>query len=72
PVPKPDFNPNNFDPATALKPLLADLKKIFPFCIPFDLIASIKGLKTQGKAPYWEIPFSVDSIGFHYTFIIDF
>ena len=35
--------------------LEADLKSIFPFCIPFDLIACIKGLVADPEAPVWNI-----------------
>lgn len=35
--------------------LEADLKSIFPFCIPFDLIACIKGLAADPEAPVWNI-----------------
>lgn len=49
-----------------------DWRLVFPFCIPFDLIDLYKVLVAEPKAPYWEIPLKVDSIGFEYTFIIDF
>lgn len=42
--------------------LTADLKSIFPFCIPFDLIACIKGLAAEGEPPKWvmRIPMPLD------------
>lgn len=49
-----------------------DWRLVFPFCIPFDLIDLYKVLVAEPKAPYWEIPLKVESIGFEYTFIIDF
>lgn len=47
--------------------LVADLKSIFPFCIPFDLIACIKGLAAEGEPPKWvmRIPMPLD-----YTWVI--
>lgn len=40
-------------PGIVADDLTADLKSIFPFCIPFDLINCIKGLSAEGEAPKW-------------------
>lgn len=50
--------------------LTADLKSIFPFCIPFDLIACIKGLVAEGEPPKWviKIPMPLD---YTWTIVVD-
>ncbi len=64
----PSTTPIDIDGSDATR----DWRLVFPFCIPFDLIDLYKVLVAEPKAPYWEIPLKVDSIGFEYTFIIDF
>lgn len=48
-----------------------DLSKKFPFCVPFDLIKSIKILKKEPVAPSIEWTLKVDMIDFEYTFSIN-
>lgn len=53
---------------------LADLKELFPFCIPFDLIHALKVLSAEPETPYFEIPLSIHTFGIDidYTFVFDF
>lgn len=64
----PSTTPIDIDGSDATR----DWRLVFPFCIPFDMIDLYKVLIAEPKAPHWEIPLKVDSIGFEYTFIIDF
>ena len=50
--------------------LEADLKSIFPFCIPFDLIACIKGLAAEPEAPVWNIKIPMPT-NYTWTITID-
>ena len=59
---QPDTNPSNPDPGDDPdnSSFTADLKKLFPFCIPFDLIHALNVLSVEGKAPVFKFPFKVD------------
>lgn len=52
----------------------ADLKELFPFCIPFDLIHALKILSADPETPYFEVPVKIHSFGIDvdYTFVLDF
>ncbi|MBQ7067252.1 MAG: hypothetical protein IJN92_10575 [Lachnospiraceae bacterium] len=54
-----------------LSPYQFDLSKKFPFCVPFDLIKSIKILKKDPVAPSIKWTLKADIINFEYTFNID-
>lgn len=61
--PQPTLKPNPTDtpeqpekPEDELKPYTADLTKVFPFCIPFDLIHLFEVLDAEPKAPVFKIP----------------
>lgn len=54
-----------------LSPYQFDLSKKFPFCVPFDLIKSIKILKKDPVAPSVKWTLKADIINFEYTFNID-
>lgn len=56
PDPEPDPNP---EPEPELEPgsLEFDFKLLFPFCVPFDLIDTIKVLDAEPQAPCIDIPF---------------
>lgn len=82
PDPKPDPNPDpdNPDPdnpggdtPSENESFTADLKELFPFCIPFDIIRAIKVLSKEGEAPVYTIPFKVDYGELHIneTWVID-
>lgn len=61
---------NNPDNSTNPK-FTANLSKLFPFCIPFDLIHLIKVLKAEPKAPCFEIPINSKMFNINYTIVID-
>lgn len=61
--PQPTLKPNPTDtpdqpenPEDEVKPYTADLTKVFPFCIPFDLIHLFKVLDAEPEAPVFKIP----------------
>lgn len=47
------------------------LEEVFPFCIPFDIVKLIKGLRAERQAPHFEWTFESELFGFSYTFDID-
>ena len=51
--------------------LETDLKSIFPFCIPFDLIACIKGLTADPEAPVWVIKIPMPWVDYTWTIAVD-
>lgn len=93
PDPKPDPNPDpNPDPELTPKPdednsndidpknYTTDLKKIFPFCIPFDLVHLIQAFEAEPEAPVFEFPFDLELenpwtgkkiLDYHHTFKLD-
>lgn len=61
--PQPTLKPNPTDtpdqpesPEDEVKPYTVDLTKVFPFCIPFDLIHLFKVLDAEPEAPMFKIP----------------
>lgn len=46
-----------------------DITKLFPFCIPFDLIRLIKGMNAEKKPPVFHFEHEFKSID--YTFVVD-
>lgn len=96
PDPKPDPDPNpdpdpDPKPTTAPKPddtntdvnpddYKADLRLVFPFCIPFDLIHLIQAFETEPEAPVFEFPFDLELenpwtgkkiLDYHHVFKLD-
>lgn len=49
-------NPQPENPEDEVKPYTADLKDVFPFCIPFDLIHLFEVFDAEPEAPVFEIP----------------
>ena len=49
-------NPDNPKPEDEIAPYKADIKKVFPFCIPFDLIHLFEVFDAEPEAPVFEIP----------------
>lgn len=49
-------NPKPEKPEDEVKPYTADLKDVFPFCIPFDLIHLFEVFDAEPEAPVFEIP----------------
>lgn len=48
-----------------------DLRKLFPFCIPFDFIELLRVLDAEPEAPRFEVPFVVPSVGIDEMYVID-
>lgn len=73
---QPDTNPSNPDSGDDPdnSSFTADLKKLFPFCIPFDLIHALNVLSVEGKAPVFKFPFKVDygSVHVNEEWVLDF
>lgn len=49
-------NPQPENPEDEVKPYTVDLKDVFPFCIPFDLIHLFEVFDAEPEAPVFEIP----------------
>ena len=89
PDPNPDPDPGgDTDPDTPesptpeeeASPYKADLKEIFPFCIPFDLIHLLKVFEADAEAPVFEFPLDIELdnpwtgekvVDYHHTFELD-
>ena len=93
PDPDPDPNPTGFpDPEPTKAPeedsssdvdpkdYAIDLRKIFPFCIPFDLIHLLNVLDAEPEAPRFEIPIDLEAdnpfsgkkiVDYHTKIVID-
>lgn len=50
---------------------LADLKNVFPFCIPFDLIDCFRLFNAEPETPRVEVPLHFGIVEKEYTFVID-
>lgn len=48
--------PDNPKPEDEIAPYKADIKKVFPFCIPFDLIHLFEVFDAEPEAPVFTIP----------------
>ncbi len=66
-----DVDPNDYK---------TDLRLVFPFCIPFDLIYLIRAFEADPEAPVFEIPFDLELenpwtgkkvVDYHHTFKLD-
>ena len=64
PEPEPEPSENNAD-------LLADLKHLFPFCVPFDLVDCFKLFNAEPITPRVEFPIHFGIVEKDYTFVID-
>ena len=49
-----------------------DLRRFFPFCIPFDIYNMLEALDASPTAPHVQIPFVIPSLSFSYTIDLDF
>lgn len=92
PDPNPDPNPNpdpdnpdpdNPDPTPEeeASPYKADLREVFPFCIPFDLIHLFKVFDAEPEAPVFKFPLDLELdnpwtgekvVDYHHEFEFDF
>lgn len=70
PAPLPVF-PDVDSSGTIGEGLTKDWRLVFPFCIPFDMIATVRSLDATPRAPCFEIPLDIELIDFSYTFVID-
>jgi len=68
PTPEPEPEP---DEDLDIQNYVVDLRQVFPFCIPFDLMALFGALAADPVAPRFEIPFVVPSLGIEETYVID-
>lgn len=73
-------NPETPTPEEEASPYKADLKDIFPFCIPFDLIHLLKVFEADAEAPVFEFPLDIELdnpwtgkkvVDYHHTFELD-
>lgn len=82
-APKPSGTPENPDDTdTDIDPddYKSDLRLVFPFCIPFDLVHLIQAFEAEPEAPVFEIPFDLELenpwtgkkiLDYHETFKLD-
>lgn len=52
-------------------PFLADLKTLFPFCIPFDLIDCFRIFNADPVTPSIEVPVHFGIVNYDHTFVFD-
>lgn len=82
PTENPNPNPNPENPDNPVPPdnpenptnndtFLADLKHLFPFCIPFDLVDCFKLFNAEPVTPRMEFPVHFGIINYDHTFVID-
>lgn len=87
PDPNPNPDPDNPDPDNPdptpeeeASPYKADLREVFPFCIPFDLIHLLKVFEANAEAPVFEFPLDIELdnpwtgekvVDYHHTFELD-
>lgn len=89
-APKPSSapeNPDDTDTDTDIDPddYKADLRLVFPFCIPFDLVHLIQAFEAEPEAPVFEFPVDIELndpfagsersakkiVDYHHTFELD-
>ena len=51
-----------------IEPQQFDLRRLFPFCIPFDIHNLLQKFNAEPVAPHVQLPFVIQSIGFSYMF----
>ena len=82
PNPDPEVTPKPDDTTTDVNPddYKADLRLVFPFCIPFDLVHLIQAFEAEPEAPVFEFPFDLELqnpwtgkkvIDYHHVFKLD-
>lgn len=78
--PNPTGSPTEQTPEEAASPYKADLREVFPFCIPFDLIHLLKAFEAEAEAPVFEFPLDLELnnpwtgekvVDYHHTFKLD-
>ena len=82
PDPNPEVTPKPDDTNTDVNPddYKADLRLVFPFCIPFDLVHLIQAFEAEPEAPVFEFPFDLELenpwtgkkiLDYHHVFKLD-
>lgn len=80
PTSSPTGTPEDPTPEEEASPYKADLREIFPFCIPFDLIHLLKVFEADAEAPVFEFPLDIELdnpwtgkkvVDYHHTFELD-
>ena len=82
PNPDPEVSPKPDDTTTDVNPddYKADLRLVFPFCIPFDLVHLIQAFEAEPEAPVFEFPLDLELenpwtgkkiLDYHHTFKLD-
>ena len=76
PNPNPDPDPDNpgdntGDDTPKNESFLADLKHLFPFCIPFDLVDCFRLFNAEPVTPRVEVPVHFGIINYDHTFVFD-
>lgn len=82
PNPNPEVSPKPDDTDTNVNPddYKADLRLVFPFCIPFDLVHLIQAFEAEPEAPVFEFPLDLELenpwtgkkiLDYHHTFKLD-
>lgn len=81
PTVNPTGTPENPTPEEEASPYKADLREIFPFCIPFDLIHLFKVFDAEPEAPVFKFPLDLELdnpwtgekvVDYHHEFEFDF
>ncbi|MCX4299633.1 MAG: hypothetical protein OSJ73_21890, partial [Lachnospiraceae bacterium] len=57
---------------TGISDIFGMLSEVFPFSIPWDIALLIGALSAEPEAPYFEVPFKLDSWGIECTLVLDF
>ena len=70
PDPKPDPNPDT-GKDTDNNTFTADLKELFPFCIPFDIVDCFRLFNAEPETPRVKFPIHFGIVDKNYTFDID-
>lgn len=82
PDPNPEVTPKPDDTTTDVNPddYKADLRLVFPFCIPFDLVHLIQAFEAEPEAPVFEFPLDLELenpwtgkkiLDYHHVFKLD-
>lgn len=80
PTSSPTGTPEDPTPEEEASPYKADLREVFPFCIPFDLIHLLKVFEADAEAPVFEFPLDIELdnpwtgekvVDYHHTFELD-
>lgn len=61
-------DPDTSNPSSLINKF-GDITKLFPFCIPFDLVRLIKGMSAEKKPPVFHFEHEFKTID--YTFVVD-